>query len=91
MADWIWFKTTPPKGTRSIAVSGHTRQNLAGLAIFPKGSDRADTAHFLVSWHFSLFFLGFSRIHGLESRHEILIHLSPRICPYGFVRHVERC
>jgi hypothetical protein len=64
---------------------------LAEPAICPKGSGQAHIAHFLASWRLALFFLGFSRIHGLESRHEIRIYLSPRICPYGFVRRVERC
>jgi hypothetical protein len=29
----------------------------------------------------AMFFLGFSQIQGLEIRHEILIYLSPWVCP----------
>jgi len=66
----------------------HTRRELFRLVTTLRALWPAPRAVYGV---FLIFFLGFSRIQGLESRHEIPIHLSPWAYPHGFVRRVERC
>jgi hypothetical protein len=87
--------TSKTEGTRSIAVSGHTRQKSAHsplkLAIFPKRLRSGHIAHFLAPWHLALFFLGFPKSGTYKAAVKPSFTSRRGVCPYGFVRRVERC